>query len=645
MKSIKTFTQCHSYQSKLALSIVAALSISSSLPAANFDVLKTKDNGKGNQTNTLSWAIKQANITTNDDTITLKTHVTMQGVMKSLINSNIELIGNNKMIDGNNQYRPLFVKSGTVKLANLVLAQGRAIGGNSKKGGGGAGLGGALFIYSGDVTLENVTFRNNQAIGGKSGVNSLGNGGGGMGGDAAGKGGGGLFANSIDNSGGYGGNDNYGGSNSNFGRGGFSGGNAGGFGGGGGGLTVAGASGKGGFGGGGGGGGVGGIGGNGGFGGGGGMGGMGGVGGIGGFGGGNSSGGGAGFGGAIFIKAGNLNLKNSTFNNNATQGGTGTNNGQSFGGAIFVCTSELHATASSCDATVKTSNVIFCNNTASDATGSGNNTMHYFGNIGDGHRLCVPEIDVLGNQQSIADADTTPSTQNNTDFGLVNVGNYVTHTFTIKSIGELPLHLTGSPKVSVTGTVFSITQQPTSPLVAFTGTTTFQVKLQPTESGIVADVISIANNDDNETPYNFSIKGIGNTAPTVNVATFSIAEDASNGDSVGIVSANDTEKNLKANGGYAIITGNTDNVFAIDDGGEITIMNANALKRGDTYSLTVQATDTGDLTSKNTITVNVTAVASSDSDSLDNSENSTASSDSDKSSDNSENSISDDLGK
>ena len=307
---------------------------------ANFDVTVATDTGDDTVANSLSWAIRQANLNAGADTITLGTDVTVTAVMKNLINSDISFIGNNRTVSGGNSFRPFFVKSGTVNFSDLTITQGQAKGGNSggDSGGGGAGMGGGLFIYNGTVGLNNVTFSNNSAIGGNNSGGS-GRGGGGMFGNsgfdayASQSGGGGLFASATTNIGGYGGNGNYGGGVSAFGGGGngqyVSG--SGGFGGGGGGANWGGgAAGAGGFGGGGGG--MGGYtGGNGGYGGGGGRG----PSGIGGFGAGNSRGGGAGLGGAIFIRQGSLSLNNATFTSNTSTGGTGNNNGQGKGGAIF----------------------------------------------------------------------------------------------------------------------------------------------------------------------------------------------------------------------------------------------------------------------------------------------------------------------
>ncbi|MEI8167403.1 MAG: hypothetical protein WCG26_13560, partial [Chloroflexales bacterium] len=314
--------------------------------------------GTGTTANSLSWAIKTANTDVvaasghpgggcTSNTITLKTDVTITGVMTRLIDSSLTLTSDSttRTLSGNSAWRPLFVKSGTVTLKNLNLSNGKALGGNSWKGSG-AGLGGALFIYDGAVAVQNVIFSNNTVQGGKNTGNR--EGGGGMGGNGGADVGGGLFASG--DSGGYGGTGNYGGGKNRFGGGGYKGSTktAGGFGGGGG-LSY-GTGGAGGFGGGGGN--FGGnSGGDGGFGGGGACGGAtGSAQGSGGYGGGSAGngcgGGGAGFGGAIFVKKGSLTLQNVFFNTNSAIQGTGAatatnSNGNGKGGAIFVCTADL----------------------------------------------------------------------------------------------------------------------------------------------------------------------------------------------------------------------------------------------------------------------------------------------------------------
>ncbi|CAK0779326.1 hypothetical protein CCP4SC76_6840001 [Gammaproteobacteria bacterium] len=173
-----------------------------------------------------------------NNTITLKTNVTVTGVMKRLIDSSLTLTndGTTRTLSGGGAYRPLFVKSGTVTLKNLTLSSGKAKGGNSSLGGAGAGLGGALFVYGGAVSVVNVNFTNNAAEGGSFGNSPYSRAGGGMFGNGrnltsdAGTGGG-LFESG--DAGGYGGTGNYGGGNGLFGGGGGGHANPGGFGGGG----------------------------------------------------------------------------------------------------------------------------------------------------------------------------------------------------------------------------------------------------------------------------------------------------------------------------------------------------------------------------------------------------------------------------
>ncbi|HIK08753.1 MAG TPA: DUF4347 domain-containing protein, partial [Oscillatoriaceae cyanobacterium M33_DOE_052] len=298
---------------------------------ANYNVTVATDDGTGGTANTLSWAILQANNSVGvDDTITLNTDVTVNGVMLTLVNSNIDFIGNNHIVSGGNSFRPFFVKSGMVNFSDMTITQGKAQGGNSVGwGGSGAGMGGGLFIYDGTVTVNNLIFDQNLAQGGlvQGGSGGWGAGGGMFGSSAynAFGGGGGLFASATGSTGAYGGNGNYGGGPGAFGGGGNHAYSAlpGGFGGGGGSTPYGG-----------------GRGGNGGFGGGGGrgpqgwgLGGYGGGGSIGGFGGGNGASNGAGMGGAIFIRQGSLTLNNTILSNNtATAGGTGA---LGLGGAIF----------------------------------------------------------------------------------------------------------------------------------------------------------------------------------------------------------------------------------------------------------------------------------------------------------------------
>jgi len=129
----------------------------------------------------------------------------------------------------------------------------------------------------------------------------------------------------------------------------------------------------------------------------------------------------------------------------------------------------------------------------------------------------VPEIDLQGNGQSIADGDAAPDVGDGTDFGdsLVE-GGTVTRTFMIQNTGSGALTLTGSPFVEITGpneSDFSVTAQ-LSDTLAPGASTAFNVRFDPSSLGLRTATIVIANSDADEDPYNFDIQGTG-TGPFV----------------------------------------------------------------------------------------------------------------------------------
>lgn len=140
----------------------------------------------------------------------------------------------------------------------------------------------------------------------------------------------------------------------------------------------------------------------------------------------------------------------------------------------------------------------------------------------------TPEINLSANGNSIIDGDGLgdASPTNGTDFANICVeGSSATITYTITNSGDADLDFTGSPLVGITGDVgdFSVTTQPaTDPVPHTTGnTTTFVITFDPTTSGQRTATVSIANNDSDENPFDFVIKGTG-VSPTV---TFTAPSD------------------------------------------------------------------------------------------------------------------------
>ncbi len=123
------------------------------------------------------------------------------------------------------------------------------------------------------------------------------------------------------------------------------------------------------------------------------------------------------------------------------------------------------------------------------------------------------EIAVSGNGSVIVDGDSTPALADHTDFGSISVSSgSISRTFTIANTGSAALNLTGTAPnyVTVSGsTDFTVTTQPTTPIAATSGSTTFVVTFNPSSGGIKNAMVNIANDDLDETPYNFAITGEG----------------------------------------------------------------------------------------------------------------------------------------
>lgn len=126
----------------------------------------------------------------------------------------------------------------------------------------------------------------------------------------------------------------------------------------------------------------------------------------------------------------------------------------------------------------------------------------------------APEMDVKGNGNSIADGDQTPTTTDNTDFGSSYTS--ITKVFVIENTGDIALNLTDDPRVYIGGTnadKFTVNNQPATS-IATSGSSNFTVTFDPDgATGIMNAEITIANDDTDENPYNFYIKGTGAEPP------------------------------------------------------------------------------------------------------------------------------------
>ena len=146
-----------------------------------------------------------------------------------------------------------------------------------------------------------------------------------------------------------------------------------------------------------------------------------------------------------------------------------------------------------------------------------------------------PEMNVVGNAMTIVSGDNTPDVLDDTHFGTVNFGNYAEHTFTIENSGSGPLDLTGTPLISISGSVdFTVTNPPDNIVPSLIGTTTFTIRYEPSMAGTInTATLSIANNDCDENPYTFDVRGQSSTLGLTEVGNskwFNLYPNPNNGE-------------------------------------------------------------------------------------------------------------------
>jgi len=123
--------------------------------------------------------------------------------------------------------------------------------------------------------------------------------------------------------------------------------------------------------------------------------------------------------------------------------------------------------------------------------------------------LDIPGAGLYGSGNLIENGDSSPSLTDDTGFGTSPVGTPVTKTFTIQSIGDASLDLTGSPYVTVSGSAdFTISVQPTTDPIASGGSDTFTVQCNPTGAGSRTATVTINNNSE-ASPYTFTVECTG----------------------------------------------------------------------------------------------------------------------------------------
>ncbi|MBE9561651.1 MAG: choice-of-anchor D domain-containing protein, partial [Proteobacteria bacterium] len=111
-----------------------------------------------------------------------------------------------------------------------------------------------------------------------------------------------------------------------------------------------------------------------------------------------------------------------------------------------------------------------------------------------------PEIQILDEQ-----LDIISGTNISIDFGTTALGTNITKTFTVKNVGISTLTLDNP--VTSGGTGFKITSFPTLELIS-EASTNFNVTLDGNVAGNFVDIISLGNNDADESLFSFPISGM-----------------------------------------------------------------------------------------------------------------------------------------
>ncbi|MFI5379194.1 MAG: choice-of-anchor tandem repeat GloVer-containing protein [Tepidisphaerales bacterium] len=139
-----------------------------------------------------------------------------------------------------------------------------------------------------------------------------------------------------------------------------------------------------------------------------------------------------------------------------------------------------------------------------------------------------------GNSTMIANGDITPSTTDFTDFGsapLNTVNGKLTRTFTIQSIANTTVTLTGNPVISGPNAAdFTVSTQP-SLSIAGTSNTTFTISFSPTIVGTETATVSLSSSDSSQSPFTFEIQGEGlnMTTGSDNLQTATLTAGTGNG--------------------------------------------------------------------------------------------------------------------
>lgn len=131
--------------------------------------------------------------------------------------------------------------------------------------------------------------------------------------------------------------------------------------------------------------------------------------------------------------------------------------------------------------------------------------------------LANPEVNVQGNNLTIPYGSTVTSTNNNTNFGNVNLSNQELKTFVIQNSGPGVLSVKGVSIGGLNAGDFTLLSPPVFPFtVAVNGTLTVYVRFAPGTNGQRNGIVTVISDDFDEEFYSFAISGNG-VSPEINL--------------------------------------------------------------------------------------------------------------------------------
>jgi hypothetical protein len=128
------------------------------------------------------------------------------------------------------------------------------------------------------------------------------------------------------------------------------------------------------------------------------------------------------------------------------------------------------------------------------------------------HEAQLPDINI-----KIGEDIDIPSETGVYDFGTLQVDTHLTATFTIENIGLNPLTVEGISLTSVNGGQFTVIFSAPSSVINAKSSASFSIRFQPSDEGFSAATVTVKNNDPDESPYSFSVQGIGSPIPVADI--------------------------------------------------------------------------------------------------------------------------------